>query len=113
MTRLFVVIGLLCAPVVLLACTTEEATAPKTPEAKASQEACEQVKDLARICYDVSDPGISCGAIRQTTIQGAAEANLRPSLQEKLGILCEAACTERKHGTSWAEISGRLDCNRL
>ncbi len=111
MTRLLVALGLVCAPVVLLACT-EQAPPPKTPEANASRDACEKVKDLARICYDVSDPGISCSAIRQTTIQGAAEANLKPSLQEKLGTLCEAACNERKHGTSWGEISGRLDCER-
>lgn len=111
MARSLFALGLLGLPVCLLACI-EEAPPPKTPEPNASQDACEKVKDLARICYDVSDPGISCSAIRQTTIQGAAEANLKPSLQEKLGTLCEAACTQRKNGTSWTEISGRLDCSR-
>lgn len=101
----------------LFACTStpEPASAPTyaSEDNGAGREACEAVKDIARVCYDESDPGTSCSLLRSTMVNEAARHDMRPSLQIQLGALCESACNQRKAGASWSSISGRANCNSI
>ncbi|CAN5441897.1 hypothetical protein BH09MYX1_BH09MYX1_46630 [soil metagenome] len=88
---------------------------PESPAAAtgngSSRKACENVKSLAQVCYDSADPGVTCSALGGAMHTEAAKNGLDMDMQRELAGLCETACTQRKAGRSWSEISQRMDCS--
>lgn len=95
----------------LFACGGGGSNSSGPPPKTSSSRACDTLLNLARICYDSSDPGTSCSEIRGTTERAAAKNNLSAELQSKLGGLCEGACSKRKAGTPWSDIRDKMNCD--
>lgn len=112
--RRLVVVALALVAGSAVACgggNAEESPATVAASGGTQRRACENVKSLAQVCYDSADPGVGCDLLGDTMRSEASKKGLDPSLQQDLGSLCQTACTQRKAGRSWSEISQRMDCS--
>jgi hypothetical protein len=70
----------------------------------------EHLKDIVRVCYDRSEPGVSCDDMRGIAVEAGLRIDLKPSQQEAVAELCGNSCDARKRGVTWSDVDDELHC---
>lgn len=80
----------------------------KAAAAPTAQSPCEALIDLAQVCYDSSDPDLTCEQVLEVSHRAGDNADLRPSQKAAFGKYCTAMCTARKNNVAWHDMRTSL-----
>lgn len=96
----------------LSACgSAAQSSHPRTASNDDTASNCQRMVDLAQLCYDNSNPDMSCGDMYQVINTASEKVDLRPSERDALATFCGNMCRARKRGLTWSDLSRAMRSN--
>ena len=69
---------------------------------------CQMLIDFARLCYDNSNPDVTCEEVMEASLSSASEAHAKASVAKSMTQICVSMCVARKSNVPWTPLDQYL-----